>query len=71
VVPGSFGEQSADVGVAGLGDRSWTLLAPEEYSLGATSMNEPMVLPMPVTELDCQRESGQRTDAPEAAQARH
>ena len=74
VVPGGLDQQPAHVRVAGLGDRPLRpalpggMLAGHQAEVGADAgAGEPV----PVTDLDRQREPGQRRDAPQTRQPVH
>ena len=75
VVPGGLDQQPAGVGVAGLGDRALDPgLAPEECSRGHQpdeGADGGAGEPVPVADLDRQREPGQRRDPAQAAQPAH
>ena len=71
VVPGRLDQQPAGVGVPGLGDRPLGAFR----TRGALGGHQPQVgadaaagEPLPVTDLDREREAGQRGDAPQTRQ---
>ena len=75
VVPGGLDQQPADVAVAGLGDRPLgCVMLPEEYSAGHQpdeGADGVAGEPVPVADLDGQREPGQGADPAQAAQPAH
>jgi len=70
VVPGCIDQKPAGVGVAGLGDRPRDRLCPEECALGTSpevGADAGAGEPVPVADLDGQRERGQGGDATQDA----
>src|SRR5207248_4098033 len=66
LVPGGLDQQPADVAVSGLGDRALSAPLAARVLTGGETEKRPQRLgakPVPIAELDRQRERGQRRDA--------